>query len=133
MTTPHYKPIAIALAAPPMSPTEYRALVEDIRAHGLREPIVLIGKRILDGVHRLRACIELKKKPHFEQWRPRHAGDTPVAFAASMHTRRNLTDQQRAVYAARLATLKRGRRANPPIGGISQEQAAALVGAKLRS
>ena len=133
----NYQPTEIAKAAPPMSVDEYRELREDIRVHGLREPVVLLGRQILDGVHRLRACIELEIKPSFTQWQPQVHGDTtdtPIAFAASKHTRRHLTEGQKAVYAARLATLKRGRPGtNPPIGGISQSKAAAIMGAKLRS
>src|SRR6266851_731561 len=48
-----YPPSAIALAAPPMSEAEYQELKDNIAAHGLRNPIVLIGNRILDGLPRL--------------------------------------------------------------------------------
>lgn len=35
---------------------EFEALVEDIRANGLREPVNLFEGKVLDGRNRIRAC-----------------------------------------------------------------------------
>lgn len=42
-----------------MPADELQALVDDIRAHGQREPIVLFDGMVLDGWHRYRACAQL--------------------------------------------------------------------------
>ncbi len=107
--TRDYLPSAIALAAPPMTDAEYRALRNDIRAHGLRVPIVLIhgdaGDEILDGVHRQKACIETGRERRYLHWESSHP------------THRHPTIDQRAIYAACLATLGRGRPGeNAPAG-----------------
>lgn len=50
---------------PPLSVPEYRALVDDIRAHGVAVPIVVDSDtgEVVEGHHRLRACQELKIDP----------------------------------------------------------------------
>lgn len=127
-----YKPSEIALAAPPMGDDEYQALVEDIKVHGLRNPIVIFNNRILDGVYRDRACEELGIPRRYTQWQPQVHGDsvdTPIAFAISQHTRRNLTVDQKAIYAAKLATLGRGRpEKNASTDALTQHHAALMLG-----
>src|SRR4030095_15316268 len=52
-------PHELALVFPPMTESEFAALKEDIREHGQHEPITLYEGKMLDGLHRYRACQEL--------------------------------------------------------------------------
>jgi N6-adenosine-specific RNA methylase IME4/ParB-like chromosome segregation protein Spo0J len=86
----------LAGLVPEMLPDEYGALVADVRAHGLLEPIVLFQGQVLDGRHRYRACLETGTEPRF---RP-YEGDDPLGFVVSANLqRRHLTSSQRAVLA----------------------------------
>ena len=80
-------------AFPMMDAGRYAELMEDIRDHGLRVPIVLYEGMILDGRNRASACAELGIEPRFEEF----AGD-PWAYVWSMNgSRRDLDKGQRAI------------------------------------
>jgi N6-adenosine-specific RNA methylase IME4 len=92
---------------------EFDALTEDIRANGLHEPIDLYQGKILDGRNRYRgalaAGIELEKR-NFRHYRTELYGD-PVAYVLSKNLkRRHLDESQRAMVAAKLATMRQGAR-----------------------
>ena len=53
------KPHALADELPGMRKEEYEALKQDIQQNGLKEPMILFKRRILDGRHRHKACVEL--------------------------------------------------------------------------
>jgi hypothetical protein len=109
---------------------EFDALVADVRAHGLREPIVLLDGAILDGRNRYRACRAAGIEPRFQQWIPRHEGDRPLAFVLSRNlVWRHLSESQRALVAARAANLAPGIRgdyvtAASKEAAVSQSEAA---------
>jgi hypothetical protein len=91
----------------PMMPAdELKALGEDIKKHGLREPIILYEDMILDGRNRYRACIEAGVVPTFRlggQWPPEQINlarpliTDPYAYviSANIHRRHLTPDQKR--------------------------------------
>ena len=76
---------------------DFHALVEDIRANGLREPIILHDGMILDGGNRYRACEVAGVEPNFMTF----GGGNLVTFvlSANLH-RRHLTPGQQAAIVA---------------------------------
>ncbi len=58
---------------PLLKGTDFATLCEDIRAHGLRDPIVRVRSNgqslVLDGRNRLRACIETGVRPQFRDYK----------------------------------------------------------------
>jgi ParB-like chromosome segregation protein Spo0J len=90
-----------------MEGTEFDALVADIKAHGLIEPIVIYQNQILDGRNRYRAC-----EAAGVNYRVNNVIDTefdPLSFVISRNLkRRHLNESQRAMIAARLSNLKLG-------------------------
>jgi ParB-like chromosome segregation protein Spo0J len=109
---------------------EFEELVADIEAHGLREPVVVFEDMILDGRNRARACKAAGIEPTFIVYQ----GDDPVSYVVSLNLhRRHLSESQRAMVAAKLATLKRGDNQHSPIGETSQARAAQLLNVGKRS
>jgi ParB-like chromosome segregation protein Spo0J len=83
-------------------------LTEDIRAHGVREPVVFFEGKVLDGRNRYMAARGLG----LEYPRAEFEGDRDAALAFVISTnlhRRHLTDSQRAMVANRMAQLPKGR------------------------
>jgi ParB-like chromosome segregation protein Spo0J len=84
---------------------EFDDLVADIKKNGLREPITLLGSRILDGRNRYRACLKAGVEVRHRDF----YGDNAAAFVVSMNLhRRQLNESQRALVAVKIANLKRG-------------------------
>jgi hypothetical protein len=78
-----------------MKGKEFEEFVADIRAHGLREPIVLHEGMILEGRNRHRACLVAQVGFEMRKFDPAKEG-SPEAFviSANIH-RRHLTPEQR--------------------------------------
>lgn len=92
---------------PALSDDEIGDMVADIKKHGLRHPIVVHEKMILDGRNRFRACQMAHVNPTFTPYK----GDDALAFVLSENLhRRHLTPSQRAVVAANLANLSDGQK-----------------------
>ena len=86
---------------------EFDALVQDIGAHGVREPVVTLDGKILDGRNRYRAAQAAGVPCPVREY----DGDDPVAFVISLNLqRRHLDASQRAMVAAKIATLSDGQR-----------------------
>ena len=104
--TGKYHPAALLL--PEMSEQEYRELVEDIREHGQRHPIIVDEQGvILDGRHRYRAMTELALEPTMRTFQGDEHAKVALVMSENVH-RRHLTVQQRAAIAAELANMAHG-------------------------
>lgn len=89
-----------------MSATEFARLKSDIETNGQREDIVVWRNMLIDGRNRLKACEELGIEPQIAELMDE---TDPVQYALSHNLhRRHLTTAQRAIVAAKLATLKHG-------------------------
>lgn len=115
---------------PMVQETEHEDLKQDIKEHGLLEPIVMFENKILDGRNRYKACYELGIKPDFKEY----DGDKPLEFVISLNLkRRHLTQSQAGVVALDILPLleaeakRRMLRGDPreknPEGGRASEHA----------
>ncbi len=129
---------------------DFKALVADVKAHGVREPITLYAGQILDGRNRYRAALAAKLiAKDFDPWATRPKGSIkgpfveyfakgagdPLAFVLSKNlARRHLDESQRAAVADRLAQLKHGgdRKTKKDTGVPGQAAAAAAMGVSER-
>ncbi len=115
---------------------EFDGLVEDIRQNAVREPVMLLDGQILDGRNRYRALLRLveTKALRGKGWgdfegQPFEAVDLHPADRTIFHTfvetprqsaldyvisknlhRRHLTESQRSIAAAEIATMRQGER-----------------------
>lgn len=114
---------------------DFEKFVAGFRADGtLHDKIVILDGQILDGRNRQRACEATGITPHYEHYNAAIHGD-PLTYVISKNLhRRHLTDDQRRMVAARIATMERGRPTeNPPNGrNISTEDAAAALHVDVR-
>jgi N6-adenosine-specific RNA methylase IME4 len=91
---------------PPIAGPDFDALVESIKTNGLRERVTLYEHAIIDGRNRARAC-EVAGVTVLYQQLP--FGADPLQYVIDKNlTRRHLSESQRAMVAAKLATLKHG-------------------------
>ena len=109
---------------PVMDEVAFAALVADIAAQGQREPILILDGQVIDGRHRLRACEQLGLEPLVRQVSADDGDPFGLVVSLNLH-RRHLSEGQRAIIAARLATLPHGRPdANAQICAFTQDEAA---------
>lgn len=151
MTTCEFHPLAELF--PLIEGSDFDALVEDIREHGVRDPIVVHESKVLDGRNRYRALIHLAETgevlgrgwghraghcltdselapPHmwFVRYNETFEGD-PLAWVISKNLkRRHLDESQRAMVAAEIGRLGHGGdRSKGSIEPLSAEQRARLL------
>lgn len=105
---------------PLLEGADFEEVVADVRARGVREPIWIHQGQILDGRNRYRASQVAGVACPTRTY----DGDDPVRFVVSLNLkRRHLTESQRAMVAAKLATLRSGDnqyREGLPIGRSSE-------------
>lgn len=117
---------------------------DDIKLNGLQVPIVLYEGKVLDGRRRLLACLRAGVEPKYKKF----AGgdDAALAFVVSHNLhRRHLDTSDRAMVAAKIATMRHGGNNSktstisnaPEASGInaacSQAEAAELLNVSERS
>jgi hypothetical protein len=138
-----YEPHELALILPPLKPEQFEHLKQSIATEGLSHAIILYEDKILDGVHRERACDELGLEPFYEEY----DGDDPARFVFGHNLgRRHLTTSQRGMIGARLeehfsAPRGRPKKNSRRSAGITKprrrneaaERAAEIVGTSARS
>ncbi|MYN64627.1 MAG: hypothetical protein F4X11_06315 [Acidobacteria bacterium] len=121
----------VADVFPLLSKDEITALAADIQTHGQRLPVLLQraddgADLVLDGRNRLLACEEAGLEPLVAEVEP--AADAVRVIVSVNLVRRHQGDSQRAMSAARLVNLARGRPAQiASIDAISQGMAAGLL------
>src|SRR5262249_48153808 len=98
----------VANIFPLLQGEEFAQLVDDIKEHGLRDPIWLFDGKIIDGRNRYRACQEAGVDPEFREW---EGPGSLVSFVVSLNLhRRHLDESQRAMVAAKIANMRQGER-----------------------
>jgi len=120
---------------PMMSASEFARLKTDIETNGQREDIVVWRGLLIDGRNRLRACEELDIEPQIAELMDE---TDPVQYALSHNLhRRHLKTAQRAIVAAKLATMQLGDNQHSEEGAqncaASQDKAAELLSVSRRS
>lgn len=126
MTIINLKPHPLAEVFPMADMDSYKALVKDIKEHGLLERITVFEAKILDGRNRFKACIEAGIEPKTKPFE----GDNPEEFVHSANiNRRHLSKNWLAITAAECTK-------SPPTGGLSRittKAAAEKYGVPVRS
>ena len=126
-----YQVHPLAEVFPLLEGTDFDTLVEDVREHGLRRPVVLFEGKLLDGRNRARACVKAKVKLRTVNLKK---GVDALAYVVSENVvRRHLDASQRAMAAARLATLAPGRPKKAEKSAVSQRDAAERFNVDRRS
>lgn len=108
---------------PKMREKEYEDLKSDISKNGLQVPILRFQGKVVDGRHRLQACIELGIKPIFSEL-PDSANDSLMSIIGSHNLqRRNISDELKAITGAKISNSCLGTNQHTA-GAVSQKQIA---------
>lgn len=126
-----YDPHPLAMQYREMTDEEYARLKASIERLGLLHPITLYEGKVLDGVHRQRACIATGAEPHYEEY----TGADPEEWVrAHNEARRHLTVAELALRAAKTVTETRGgdrksEKIKGPIGPLIGEKPVTVAAA----
>ena len=126
----------LALAFPPLSPARYARLLASIRAHGLRRPIVVWRGQVIDGLHRLKACVEAGVEPRYEVL---DDAENPFEYLGDENVSlRNMDQNEKAQTAYLMSQYSAPGRPRATdensanLRNITQEEAAKLIGVSTR-
>ena len=121
---------------PPLSPAQYSRLLASIIAHGLIHPIVVWRGEIIDGLHRLRACLEAGVDPRYEVL---DDAENPFEYLAGVnipHRDMDQNDKARLAYDMSQYSAPGRPRATEEnsanLRNITQGEAAKLIGVSTR-
>ncbi len=123
-----FTPHPCAAVFPSMDDASFDALVADIAKNGLHIPIVVDQHdRIVDGLHRYRACLQLEMTPKVDRRNFTDGQAMRFSVSGNFH-RRHLAGSVRAAIAADLPLCTRGgnQAANLP-DAITQAEAAEMM------
>jgi ParB-like chromosome segregation protein Spo0J len=103
-----FHPLAATFPLIPWGSVEVKGMVDSIKQHGLRERIVILDGKVIDGRNRLKACEEAGVMPKFRDFDAAKDGE-PLAFVLAMNLhRRHLSEGQLALKAEATITTKHG-------------------------
>jgi len=92
-------PLALQISPGSMSDSEFEALCADLTRQGQKLPITLYEGKVLDGIHRYRACIRQGLTPVTVEY----TGNDPAGLIIALNVlRRKMGSTQRALAGARL-------------------------------
>lgn len=112
VTTPTPSPHPLTAVVPALADDDFLTLRRSVRAAGLLDEIVLHEGMVLDGRHRLKACLAEGVEPRFREF----TGPDPRAFILTSLAARNLAPSARALVAARLLRAEWSRADGRPLG-----------------
>lgn len=93
---------------PMLEADQLNELADDIRENGLRHPIVIDDQdRVLDGRNRQAACVIAGVEPVYEPFVGTESEKLQFVISTNLH-RRHLTESQRSMIAAEVATMRKG-------------------------
>jgi len=114
MTKPALRAHRIAELVPYMTLDQYSALVDDIREHSLRTPIVMYEGMVLDGRHRARAWYDIHGNWDVPSTEFKGTAEEAIAFVRSHNIkRRHLKPSQIAYYEAQAAAFSNPHHGRP--------------------
>jgi ParB-like chromosome segregation protein Spo0J len=114
---------------------EFSELIADIKKNGLAEPIVLLGRQIIDGRNRYRACIEAGIKPDFIAGDKKIRNPTEYVLSRNLH-RRHLGPKEKHDLVVKLLkahpemsdrSIARWAKVSPTTVGVDREKVEATV------
>lgn len=88
----------LAAAFPALSRDELQALADDIKEHGLKEPVTLYEGQVLDGRNRLAACVLAGVKPHFVTFGGSYEEASSLVWSCNAMRRHLRADQRAAIW-----------------------------------